>query len=68
MYKFYSLSSYNLEAMNNNYLYAAHPLELNDKFDCFKGFINYDSASEEQVKNFLKNFHSEKEIEERFLE
>ncbi|RIH63335.1 DUF2971 domain-containing protein [Mariniphaga sediminis] len=32
--KFYSLSDYNIDALINNYLFAANPLDFNDPFDC----------------------------------
>lgn len=68
LYKFYSLNPYNLDALKNNYLYASHPAELNDKFDCFKGMIDYNSASDELIKFYLQIFHSEEEIKENFDE
>ena len=68
LYKLYSLSSYNIDALNKNYIYASHPFELNDKFDCFKGLIDYDSAPDDLIKFYLQNFHTEQEIKERFIE
>lgn len=68
LYKFYSLTPYNLDALQKNYLYASHPYEINDKFDCFKGLIDYDSASDDLIKFYLQIFHTEAEINEGFAE
>lgn len=62
LYKFYSLTPYNLDALTNNYIYASHSAELNDKFDCFEGMINYESATDQTIKDFLKNFDVGQEI------
>ena len=68
LYKYYSLTPYNLDALNNYYLYASHPFELNDKFDCFKGLIDYNTAPDELINFYLSIFHTEAEIKERFYE
>lgn len=68
LYKFYSLSSYNLDALKKNYLYASHPHEINDKFDCFKNLIDYDSAPDDLIKFYLQIYHSKEEINEKFTE
>jgi hypothetical protein len=67
-YKYFSLTPYNLDALKNNYLYASHPVELNDKFDCYSDLIDYDSATDHLIVSFLQNFHTEQEIKERFAE
>jgi hypothetical protein len=36
--KFYALTKNNVDAIVNNYLYGSHPFELNDPFDCYRGF------------------------------
>jgi len=33
LFKFYSLSNHNIEALINSYFYASHPYELNDILD-----------------------------------
>lgn len=33
LYKFYSVSQYSIEALTESYLYASHPIELNDILD-----------------------------------
>jgi len=64
LYKFYSITPYSLDALTNNYLYASHPAELNDKFDCFKGMIDFDSATDQTIKDFLININIKQEINE----
>lgn len=34
LYKYYSVTEYSVDALKKNYLYASHPLELNDVLDC----------------------------------
>jgi hypothetical protein len=33
-FKYYALSDYSVEALTNMYVYASHPAQLNDPFDC----------------------------------
>lgn len=33
-FKYYSLSDYSIDALTNMYVYASHPAQLNDPFDC----------------------------------
>ena len=67
-YKYFSLTPNNLDAFKNNYLYASHPVELNDKFDCYSDLIDYESASDHLIMTFLQDFHTKQEIIERFAE
>ena len=41
-FKYYSLSPNSLSALTNTYLYASHPAQLNDPFDCDKSLIDID--------------------------
>ncbi|WP_430972630.1 hypothetical protein [Sunxiuqinia rutila] len=66
LYKFYSLSDYNLDALQNGYLYAAHPWELNDKFDCFDGLIDLDTVEDRFVRYYYQIYHEEIESEEHY--
>ena len=68
LYKFFSLTPYNLDALKNNYLYASHPVELNDKFDCYSDLIDYETATDHLIMTFLQNFHTKQEIIENFAE
>lgn len=41
-YKYYALSENSVDAVTTPYLYASHPGQLNDPFDCYKEFILFD--------------------------
>jgi len=66
LFKYYSLSPYNLDALIKSYLYASHPHELNDDFDCFEHLIDLENADDEIIKSYFKNFNTIEEIEEKF--
>lgn len=64
LYKFYSLSKYNIDALIRSYLYASHPIELNDILDS-SPFLIYTSKpiSFEKYKHFYKDiFKTEDEL------
>lgn len=41
-FKYYSLSHHGVNALVNAYIYASHPNQLNDPFDCDKDIISFD--------------------------
>lgn len=45
-YKYYSLADHNIDALIHGYIYASHPFELNDYFDCCTELISYDNPNE----------------------
>jgi hypothetical protein len=45
--KYYALSEFSIDALLKNYLYASHPFELNDPFDCFGERIDLTLVKEE---------------------
>jgi len=47
--KYYSIKDYNIEALLNNYIYASHPKELNDPFDCFSKLIDTSEITENEI-------------------
>ena len=47
-YKYYALSDYNVEALTNLYVYAAHPKQFNDPFDCNEKLIKFDTWNDVQ--------------------
>lgn len=66
LYKYYSLSPYNIDALQNLYLYASHPYELNDKFDCLEYLIDLDSVEDDVIKSYFEKYdHTLKEIEDK---
>ena len=46
LYKYYPLNDYSLDALLHCYLYASHPFNFNDYFDCCKDTIEYDDYNE----------------------
>lgn len=47
LYKYYALNNNSVEAFTNHYLYAAHPLKLNDRFDCSPYLVSFEDFDEE---------------------
>ncbi|MGQ7869283.1 hypothetical protein [Sunxiuqinia sp. sy24] len=50
--KFYAVSANSVDALLNNYLYAANPLLFNDPFDCPVQLWNLDSFRYENIQRF----------------
>jgi hypothetical protein len=50
--KYYSLSKFSIDALLKNYIYASHPYELNDPFDCFRELIDFSEMKEKIRKDF----------------
>jgi hypothetical protein len=44
LYKYYGLTGDNIAALEGFYLYAPHPYQMNDLFDCHEGLIQFDDA------------------------
>lgn len=51
LYKFYSVNRNGLDALVNGYIYATHPSQFNDLFDCYEDLIVFDNP--EVIKIFL---------------
>lgn len=49
-YKYYALNEYSVDALTKMYLYASHPNQFNDPFDCCDGLLDFTSANEEILK------------------
>ncbi len=47
--KYYSLTDFNVDAFLNNYIYAAHPKELNDPFDSYSKLIDTSNINEKDI-------------------
>lgn len=62
LYKYYNLSSYSLDAIKKNYLYAASRFELNDDFDCLEQLLDLEEMPDEVLIDFYKSWHSLDEI------
>lgn len=63
-YKLYGLSNNSVSALTTGYIYAPHPDQLNDIFDCNVDLIQFDD--EDVIKTFLSAAMEDKDIE-RFL-
>ena len=44
LFKYYALSKNSVDALTNHYLFSAHPMRLNDKYDCDGDLINYSKS------------------------
>lgn len=63
LYKYYSLSHLNIDAVKKNYLYASGRFEINDEFDCMEQFIDMKTVSDQFIVDFYLQFeHVEQEI------
>lgn len=63
LYKYYSLSPLNIDAVQKNYLYASGRFEINDEFDCMEQFVDMRTVSDQFIIDFYKQFkHTEEEI------
>lgn len=49
--KYYECNEFSVDALKNNYLWAANPLDFNDPFDSYKFAWEEDSFTEEIVKS-----------------
>lgn len=45
-YKYYALSEHSVDALLKKYLYASHPYQLNDVFDCGSSLIRFTKQSQ----------------------
>lgn len=57
LYKLYSLSDYSLDGLLNQYIYATHPQQFNDIFDCHEELIEFDDK--DAVRHFIKTYASD---------
>lgn len=55
LFKYYALSDNSVDALTNLYVYATHPNQLNDPFDCDADLIQMDRL--EDVKKLLDNLY-----------
>lgn len=44
--KYYSLDNFSLDAFKNSYLFSFHPDHSNDKYDSYRGLVNFDVKKE----------------------
>lgn len=51
--KYYSISKNSIEALTKGYLFASHPYQLNDPFDCFESILNFNDIPLDMCIRFL---------------
>lgn len=68
LYKYYPLNYYSIDSLLNNYLFASHPMQLNDKYDCASELIDYSEITIDYFKNVFNGtgFFSTLEIDELY--
>ncbi len=54
LYKLYSLNQNSFDALMNGYIYATHPCQFNDVFDCHDELIIFDDV--DYIKEFLTSY------------
>ena len=64
--KFYALTDHSLEALLDGYVYATHPAEFNDLFDCNEKLIEYDD--DQMITAFLNPALPREEIKQLLRE
>lgn len=65
LFKYYALNSYSFDSLINQYIFAPHPSQLNDLFDCSPELLSIDKN--EDLKKILQDFEykNEKEIDDK---
>jgi hypothetical protein len=61
LYKLYGLNQYSFDSLINQYIYATHPSQLNDIFDCNEELLDFDDIK--AIKVFLGDSMPESEID-----
>ncbi len=61
LYKLYGISEYSIDSLINQYVYATHPYQFNDIFDCNEELLNFDD--EELIYGYLSKVIPKKELE-----
>ncbi len=54
--KYYDLNAHNVDALKNSYLYASHPYDLNDPFDCYVKFVSFEKIPLDICVRFMSLF------------
>lgn len=57
LFKFYNIKENSVDALIHNYIYASHPSQLNDLFDCSEKMIVYDNPL--FARQVLKDYRTE---------
>lgn len=68
LFKYYSLSDFNIDALKKNYLYASNKFEMNDDFDCLGQLIDFNDLPDDYIFKFYQGFHEDNYIYANFEE
>lgn len=52
--KYYECNEYSYDALMNNYLWASHPEQFNDPYDCSRVLWMFETFSNEKMKAFIR--------------
>lgn len=63
LFKLYSLNENAVSSLTEKYIYATHPHQFNDIFDCFEQLIDFDD--DEFVYEYLKKVHQNELTDEQ---
>ena len=67
LFKYKALDKNGIDSLTNNFIYASHPWELNDPFDCNRDLINFENASLQQILELNGDLYDSKEITQFLL-
>ncbi|MCE5345383.1 MAG: DUF2971 domain-containing protein [Bacteroidales bacterium] len=63
LWKLYALNKNSVDAVVSQYVYATHPWQVNDLFDCNEDLLDFDD--EEMIHHFLKDVIPEEELNKK---
>lgn len=49
LYHYYNMSQYSMDSLCEHYIYANHPFDFNDPFDCNRDLISFEKATLEEI-------------------
>jgi hypothetical protein len=49
LYHYYNMSKFSVDSLLQHYIYANHPLEFNDPFDCNRDLISFEKTTLEEI-------------------
>lgn len=58
-FKYYSLSNNSVDALTNCYVYASHPNQFNDSFDCNSQILSFEKATKGDIQGLYANLYSQ---------
>lgn len=55
LYHYYRIDRYGVDSLIKNYIYANHPFEFNDLFDCNRELISFEKATIDEILTLNRN-------------